>query len=205
MLIHWRITNGKKTVCARFENKTRPEDLIALFDLTDLPPSNFPDGDIRPTDRAILIATSGATVQPWGIPSPWDAKPLINARSETLAEKQTFQPLLQQRCLIPATAYYEWRKLGSQRLKNRIERCDDAMMVFAGLTDGQHFTIITCTPGLDVASVHDRMPVILGPDVANDWIDSGRSFGDCRELLQPTPPGILRTTEDKPQQADLFG
>ena len=81
-------------MCARFENKTKPEKLVELFDLTTLPSSNFPEGDIRPTDRAILITDKGATVQPWGIPSPWDAKPLINARSETLSEKQTFRPLL---------------------------------------------------------------------------------------------------------------
>lgn len=192
-------------MCARFENKTKPEKLVELFDLTMLPSSNFPEGDIRPTDRAILITDKGATVQPWGIPSPWDAKPLINARSETLSEKQTFRPLLQRRCLIPATAYYEWRKLGSQRLKNRIERPENEVMIFAGLTDGQHFTIITCAPGPDVEAIHNRMPVILARDVANDWIDSSRSFEECREMLYPAPSGTLQTTEETPRQTDLFG
>ncbi|MEQ8711142.1 MAG: SOS response-associated peptidase [Rhodospirillales bacterium] len=192
-------------MCARYENKTKPESLIELFDLATVPPTNFPDGDIRPTDRAMLITGSGAAVQPWGIPSPRDAKPLINARSETLSEKQTFRPLLQQRCLVPATAYYEWRKLGSQRLKNRIERCDEAVMIFAGLTDGRYFTIITCTPGPDVGAIHDRMPVILSRDAANDWIDNRRSFDECRGLLRPTPEQTLRATEDAPRQTDLFG
>ena len=62
----------------------------------------------------------------WGLGVDWTAKPLINARAETLAEKRTFRPLLERRCLVPATAYFEWRKDGKARHKNRI-RPEDAV------------------------------------------------------------------------------
>lgn len=200
------ITNWKSAMCARYEQNSPPGRLIERFGLAVLPEFNFPDGEIRPTDRAVAVLPGGKAVAlPWGLPAPWDGKPLINARAETLEEKQTFRPLLEQRCLVPATAYFEWRKAGSAKLKNRIARRDGEPFAFAGLTDGERFTIVTCVPGRDVEAIHSRMPVILAPEREADWIAPGRHFADCRELLEPTRPGTLTSVEDQPVQHDLFG
>ena len=79
-------------MCSRFELSARPRDLARRFDLDD-PPDGFATGEVRPTNAALIIGPDGPRVQPWGFAVEWDKKPLINARSETLAEKKTFQPL----------------------------------------------------------------------------------------------------------------
>ena len=96
------------------------------FDLDTPPPVPNTD-DMRPTDQALIIDGTGPRLMRWGLTVTWDKKPLINARAETLAEKPTFRPLLEQRCLVPMTAYLEWRKAddGSKR-KNRIAPADGA-------------------------------------------------------------------------------
>ena len=132
----------------------------------------------RATDQALIIDRRlgegpGARLLGWGLPVEWDAKPLINARAETLAEKKTFQPLLDARCLVPATAYFEWRKASAGKLKNRIAPSDGGLFAFAGLMDGRRFTIITCRPAPEIAHIHGRMPVILDRRAEPKWIDPG--------------------------------
>ena len=87
----------------------------------------------------------------------------------------------------------------------RIARRDGEIFAFAGLTDGERFTIVTCVPGRDVEAIHSRMPVILAPEREADWIAPGRQFADCRDLLEPVRPGTLTAVEDQPVQRDLFG
>ena len=123
---------------------------------------------IRPTDVALIVMESNtAVLQPWGLNVDWTKQPMINARSETLNEKPTFRDLLEQRCLIHVSAYFEWRKLedGSKR-KNTITAPDTSVMTMAGLTDGTRFTMITCDPSPAIAHIHNRMPVILEADAA---------------------------------------
>lgn len=162
---------------------------------------------IRPTDVA-LIVTEGRTavLQPWGLSVDWTNQPMINARAETLTEKPTFRSLLDQRCLIPVSSYFEWRKLedGSKR-KNTISAPDTPVMAMAGLTDGTRFTMMTCAPSSSVAHIHNRMPVILEPDAASLWM-SNTPFDDVSSILSPYM-GSLEFEEDVPEppaQADLF-
>ena len=135
-------------------------------------------------------------------------KPLINARAETIAEKKTFKPLLDNRCLVPATAYFEWRKSGPAKLKNRIAPADGGVLAFAGLSDGERFTVITCLPAVGIAHIHDRMPAILARAAEERWIDPGLSFTEVRGLLVPFETETLEAEEETPAptaKKDLFG
>ncbi len=146
--------------------------------------------ELRPTNRAPVIAGGRrAHLLVWGLPAPWNDKPLINARAETLARKKTFRPLLGNRCLVPATAYFEWRGEGRRKLKMRIAPADGGLMAFAGLTDGDHFTIITCAPAPAIAHIHDRMPVILDAGAEEPWLDLGLPFTAVDALLVPYAGG----------------
>lgn len=162
---------------------------------------------IRPTDVALIVTgDNGVVLQPWGLNVDWTKQPMINARAETLTEKPTFRGLLDQRCLIPVSAYFEWRKLedGSKR-KNTITASGTPVMTMAGLTDGTRFTMITCAPSPAIAHIHNRMPVILGADAASHWM-TGASFDDVSSLLVPYM-GSLEFEEDVPEppaQSDLF-
>ena len=192
-------------MCSRYEIIAKPRDLVDRFDLPEMPeiPS---EGEVRPTDRALVItAGRAAAMLTWGLASSWDGKPLINARAETLTEKQTFRPLLESRCLVPATAYFEWRRDGRAKLKNRIAPAGAEPFAFAGLTDGTRFTIVTCAPAPAVAAIHHRMPVIL--DAANEtrWLDAAQPFSAVRDCLIPYA-SPLNAAEDRPTvtQPDLF-
>jgi putative SOS response-associated peptidase YedK len=112
----------------------------------------------------------------WGL-VPWWAKDqsignkLINARAETLTEKASFKRLLGlRRCLVPANAFYEWRKEGKQKTPMLIRLKGDETFAFAGLwetwrkPDGnllESFTIITCAPNELTKTIHDRVVRVL--------------------------------------------
>ncbi|MBL6931432.1 MAG: SOS response-associated peptidase [Rhodospirillales bacterium] len=191
-------------MCSRYEIDVPWEDIVTHFGF-DGPPDECASGEIRPTNRALVVESNEKYRSAhWGIPAPWDGKPLINARSETLLHKQTFKPLLGNRCVVPASAYFEWRKDGKKRLKNRIFLKDEPIMGFAGLMSDNYFTIITCKSSASIAHIHDRMPVILPESSEEHWCDNTRPFIEVSHLLKPVDPGILLATEATQQQPDLF-
>ncbi len=191
-------------MCSRFEIDGPKENIANYFDLGELP-IDFNLGEVRPTNNALIIEPGNkARMAKWGIPAPWDGKPLINARSETLDQKQSFRPLLESRCIVPASAYFEWRKIGKQRLKNRISLKDENLMGFAGLISGDHFTIITCEPVESIAYIHNRMPVILPSSARIDWCDNTKPFSNVSHYLKRHDTASLTAIEEKPPQTDLF-
>ena len=107
---------------------------------------------------------------------------MINARSETLAEKPSFRTALKRhRCLIPADGFYEWKVTaagGKQPI--HIGMSDRSLFAFAGLTErwlspaGEVLdtcTIITTQANALLATMHDRMPVIVAPAQYGRWLD----------------------------------
>ena len=114
----------------------------------------------------------------WGLVPHWADDPkiawkLINARSETAERLPAFRAAFaRRRCLVPANAFYEWRKEGKQRLPHAIARRDGGMMALAGLWEGwkqpdgawlRSFTILTVPANAALHEIHPRMPAILPP------------------------------------------
>ncbi|MEQ8506934.1 MAG: SOS response-associated peptidase [Rhodospirillales bacterium] len=192
-------------MCARYEMSARPQTIMKRFDLDEPPPAPNSE-DQRPTDQALIIDGDGARLMRWGLSVSWDRKPLINARAETLVDKATFRPLLNQRCLVPMTAYLEWRRAedGSKR-KNRIAPATPGPAVFAGLTDGVAFTIVTCPPAPAIEHIHNRMPVILTSEGAQAWIDPDIPFREVSASLRPFEDALMYE-EQVPErvQGELF-
>jgi len=151
----------------------------------------FERGDVRPTNLAPVILPDGNLGwMPWGLSVTWQNQPVINARAETLDEKPTFRPLLQQRCLVPATAYFEWRTEGKLKFKNRITASNTDVFTFAGLFSDGKFTIVTCAPTPSIAHIHDRMPVILEGNARKYWLDTNQTFAVVKNLLCPFTGGL---------------
>ena len=191
-------------MCYNFEMTAQSAELVRRFALSEPPPLPA-KGELRPTDEALTIgAGNQAVVLPWGIAASWSARPLINARAETLAEKKTFAPLLANRCLVPATAYFEWRQAGRSKLRNRIAAAGGGLVALAGLIGEGRFTIVTCPPAPAIAHIHDRMPVILARRAEEPWLDETHPFAEVSGLLTPYGEG-LEWEEEKPSQPDLFG
>lgn len=202
-------------MCSRFEMNAQPRELVRRFGLKSPPPvPNAPA--LSPTNQALVIdrAHSGGDgpagrLLAWGLVVTWDKNLLINVRAETLAEKRAFRLLLGSRCLIPATAWVEWRKLGRAKLKNRIAPADGGVFAFAGLTDGDRFTIVTCASTPAVAHIHHRMPVVLDAAAEAAWMDPTASFAEVKGALVPYV-GALAAAEESPPgigwpgQSDLF-
>lgn len=144
----------------------------------------------------------------WGLIPSWakDANigyKMINARSETIFEKNSWRLAIKsRRCLIPANAFYEWRREnGNKKQPYYIHLSNDEMFAFAGIwemwtdQDGKEvnsYSIITTTPNEEMKSIHDRMPVILHHQDEADWLEAKRDDrGYLQDLMVPLEDGAL--------------
>lgn len=136
-------------------------------------------GEIFPTD-IVPVITGPLKYLPmrWGFVG-FDKKPLINARSETAFDKPTFRDsMLERRCLIPASGYFEWKREGSKKIKHKIY-IPGQSMYFAGCYRKEkgeplpRFVILTREAAHGFEEIHDRMPVIIAKNYANNWLNAG--------------------------------
>ena len=168
-------------MCGRYyvEAKDTGEELLAMLQTLNRRGLACKTGEIFPTDTVAVIANSRA-LQPmpfamtWGYTLP-GGKRLINARSESAADKPLFREgMLKRRCLIPASHYFEWSHDARARMKYAIRPEGTGMMYMAGLyrlEEGRPvFTILTREPAPQIAFIHNRMPVILSRDAAGAWL-----------------------------------
>jgi putative SOS response-associated peptidase YedK len=183
----------------------------AAFEETfNVQPPLFESYNLAPTQYApILWAAEGPTElleARWGLIPKWVDKPLdfkanlFNARSETILEKPSFKrPFKSQRCIVPASGFYEWKKVGSSKQPYYIHPTDDTPLAFAGLWDHWEkgdeaitsFTILTTAPNELMSNLHERMPVILEKDAFSDWLDPEVDGKDLLDLLRPLEDGRL--------------
>ena len=122
----------------------------------------------------------------------------INARAESLLERPMFSSLLERnRCLVPASGFYEWKTEGKRTVPFYIHMKKNSLFAFAGLYDiwndmsgvlHQTYTIITTTSNELIAPLHNRMPAILKQDDEERWLSGDPlSRDDLEELLVPYP------------------
>lgn len=153
-------------------------------------------GEIRPTNVVPVIAPGkngkkAAFPMKWGFQIPKRSL-IVNARTETAAEKPTFKEAWEKhRCIIPASWYYEWEHLigNAGQKKNgdkyMIQPRGSSMTWLAGLyriEDGLPvFTVLTKEPTEELRRIHDRMPLIFPKDLIDDWI---RPDINPKDLLQ---------------------
>ena len=127
----------------------------------------------------------------------FDSSRMINARAETVAEKPAFRSALRERrCLIMADGFYEWQHKGAVKQPYYIVRKDRSPFAFAGLWERwdpskggeavESCTIITTQANSLVAAFHERMPVILGQEDFDLWLDS--KVTDPQSLLPLLEP-----------------
>ena len=159
---------------------------------------NFPmAGDIAPTDEAPVLVASGSKVvaefQRWGIPG-WRGGLMINARAETVCEKPMFRrSIAAQRCVVPATGYYEWDK----EKHKYFFQIPGKPLYLAGIFDNVEgvncFVVLTTKPNTTVHDIHNRMPLLLSSEQIRPWLTSAQ---DALQLLTIVPPALVKTCED---------
>jgi putative SOS response-associated peptidase YedK len=171
--------------------------------------------NIAPTQEipVILPGEQGAknelAAMRWGLVPSWDKGPdkgghhPINARSEGLLDSPMFRPLIQgQRCLIPASGFFEWKSQRKEKIPYYIHRKDDDWMAFAGLYDLWtredkvlfSCTIVTTWPNSVVAPLHNRMPAILLRKDESQWLYAlSIKQEDLDRMLSPYPSEELES------------
>jgi putative SOS response-associated peptidase YedK len=148
-------------------------------------------GEVFPSDIApVIVRGSGgaqALAMKWGFPRAGGGL-IINARSETAGEKPLFRDSARgRRCLIPASQYFEWRRIPAGKEKYAIRQSGESVMYMGGLymAEGKLrepcFVILARRVAQSIAFIHDRMPVIVPKDRLGDWLSSQARLDELLE------------------------
>ena len=189
------LTKTEKELEARFKATFYSEDLEKYNPL--------PNYNVAPTHVMPVIKNKDKdhfAPMRWGLIPFWakDHKvgyKMINARVETLHEKAAFKQALQKRrCLVPMDGYFEWKKVGKEKIPHRIVLRDQEIFAAAGLWEKwkspmgdelESFTVITQDASASICHIHDRMPAILTPESESVWLDLELSTDDALSVIRP--------------------
>jgi putative SOS response-associated peptidase YedK len=198
-------------VCGRYRRTTSEEELAKRYHIpiprqTDLPIS----WNITPSQVVLAIRKNPETGERsldglrWGLVPSWAkddkiAFKTINARVETIDTAASYRSAFKKRrCLIPTDGFYEWQRTGALKQPFSIGMKDDTPFVFAGLWEGwkgpgsedwlRTCTIITCESNEFMATIHNRMPVILPEEVHEAWLNGEAG----KEVLTPFPADKMK-------------
>lgn len=197
-------------MCGRFSSTINIKELERRFKAELAGEPLAPNSDARPTQQLYTILNTNPEeirLARWSFSPPWkDARPIINARADSLAKKRMYkEPLEKRRCLILANAFYEWQGEPGRKTKYRFELMDSEPFAFAGIWQEEpneqgivepHFVIITTEPNNVVAPIHNRMPAILIPDDEAKWLSSDFSPREALSMLEPYPADQMRAIQE---------
>jgi putative SOS response-associated peptidase YedK len=205
-------------MCGRYAIQASGPIIAARFSAT---PSQVaaefqPRFNIAPTQSIPVVVgreERQLEMMQWGLIPSWSKEPkanysTINARAEGLEDKPAYRkPLRSQRCLVPATGFYEWNKpVGSKEkipYHVRLKSLDGNPQLFAlaGLydiwrgPDGKElktYTIVTTEANELIKPLHERMAVILPPELEEAWLDPRLTEpAQILPLLKPYPPELM--------------
>lgn len=199
-------------MCGRYTITVTLEELLLRYDMYDTyMPRYSPKYNVAPGQQVMAIVHDGQRNKlgelRWGLIPEWakDEKmgyQMLNARSETLADKPAFRkPFERKRCLIPADSFYDWKGTGKHKQPMRIMLRSKELFSMAGLYDTwtspegvriSTCTVITTESNEMMKDIHERMPVILPRDKEAVWLDrSMKNVGQLRPLLQPYPSELM--------------
>jgi putative SOS response-associated peptidase YedK len=201
-------------MCGRFVRITPISVIAEKFKAKQLFADLAPSYNIAPNQEVVIINDEGVRqlVQcTWGFIPSWAKDPsignkMINARSETVAEKPSFRSAFKKkRCLVIADGFYEWRTEGKRKFPMYIRLKSGEPFGFAGLynvwtsPDGKQIctcTIITTEANEMVKPIHDRMPVILPRDKEDIWISPALEDKEILlAVLKPYPSEEMEAYE----------
>lgn len=194
-------------MCGRFTQRADAKALAKAFGVAEVPEVEA-RYNVAPTQDilGVYVSPDGreAKLFRWGLIPSWAKDSsigarLINARSETVAEKPAFRRAFKQsRCVIPADGFYEWRKTDGKKQPFFFRMRDERPFGFAGLWERwegegsrpvNSCAILTTGANEVLRPVHDRMPVILHPEDYELWLDAdARKLDLVKEVLRPYPP-----------------
>jgi putative SOS response-associated peptidase YedK len=200
-------------MCGRFTLNLSPDQLAVAF---GIPASSItPRYNIAPSQQIAVIRNFSGERHlgyiRWGLVPSWAddisiGYKLINARSETVFEKNSFKRAIRtRRCLVPASGFIEWKHSGNEKTPFYITMTNNNPMAFAGIWEQwkapDHSVLETCAILTTAAnhlmeSIHDRMPVILHPQEYSLWLDREVSEPESlKQLFKPYPAEVMQACQ----------
>ncbi len=198
-------------MCSRYSLTSPPEavrDTFGYANVAEFPPRY----NIAPTQPVAIVRREPTGERAlglvrWGLIPSWAKDPsklsaLINARSETAADKPSFRGSMRhRRCIVPADAFYEWTGKPGSKQPHMIRLLSGQIMGFAGIWDHwlgadgselETMAILTAPANAEMTGIHDRMPLVLDPEYYDLWLDcrSGSAVG-LSDVLRSSSDGSL--------------
>lgn len=169
-------------MCGRYSLFTDEENREIMEIIQEIsrkyPDTNVKTGEIRPTNIAPVLLQEGGRIQAdiagWGFPKFTDKGVIINARAETALDKPTFRKSIEtRRCVVPSTGFYEWSQdTAHQKYIFRLPESRTLYMagIYNEFKGERRFVILTAEGNASIRDIHNRMPVVLRPEMVDDWI-----------------------------------
>jgi putative SOS response-associated peptidase YedK len=202
-------------MCGRYASFLPPELIARLFGTKNPLPNLKPTWNMAPTMDAPVVRRHPETGErhldalTWGFVPAFtktlkEARRPVNARAETVTTSGMFRnAFAKRRCIVPAAAFYEWQAGPAGKTPYAIARTDGEPLAFAGIWEGwrapdgnilRTFAIVTTTANVEMAVLHERMPVILEALDWPAWLSEATDdpLPDPAALLRPSAEGILR-------------
>lgn len=193
-------------MCGRYTLDSKAGELTKRFNVANKPKDLRPNYNVAPSQTMPVITEDESgkrhlELMKWGIPRMLGkdlVKELINTRSDKAFGGFWKRTVLNHRCLIPATGFYEWKRSKDGKTPFFIHPKKLELYSFAGIwdvwksKDGHEiktYSIMTTEPNKEMKAVHDRMPVILHPEDEASWVEPSN---DAQEGLE----GLLYPLED---------
>ena len=187
-------------MCGRYTlhiDKKKLAEAIALA----VPETYEPDYNIGPGRETLSVATGEhsepvANMMHWGLRTPQNFH--INARIETADTSPRFRESWhERRCLLPANGFYEWYQDGITKQPYYIYPENPGLHYFAGIwfpsTNGggtPSCVVLTNSAQESIHHIHERMPVILGHQQRNDWLNNRLSKSDAQAVSREIELGM---------------
>ena len=193
-------------------NVAPTKNIVAVVERHPRDAEGTPDPDT--TERSLRVVRWGFV--PFFAKDPKGGARMINARSESAAEKPAFRrAMASRRCIIPAAGWYEWQRGQEHKQPYYTHYADGASLAMAGLwefwkpkddPDNEYpeglvtATVLTTAAVGPLAQVHDRMPLVLPPSAWEAWLDPDVSAKDdaIAALLAPPSDELVATLELRP-------
>jgi putative SOS response-associated peptidase YedK len=189
-------------MCGRYVLSAEPQQVQQEFNLSKVP-ELAPRYNIAPSQPVAIITNDAPhelTLVKWGLVPSWSKDPkagykMINARSDSAAEKPSFRAAFKRRrCLIPVSGFYEWTTVDGKKQPHYIFVKDKAVFSFAGLweiwhgPDGEELwtcSILTTDANETIERLHHRMPVILDGEERDIWLNNDTGVAELKLLMKP--------------------
>ena len=206
-------------MCGRYISTTTPDRLGEIFDASTASFEFSPRYNLAPGALAPIVSSDAdqrlIEVHRWGLVPHWSKDDigtrLSNARGETVREKPSFRDAFRRhRVVVPMDGFYEWAPAHPDGPRTRSGRpakrphlfssVDGEVLNVAGIAsiwrrgggELRTFAVVTTEANATMAPIHDRMPVLLGRDGVDRWLDPDEQPHD---LIAPAPPTALVVRE----------